>query len=713
MFYFPQTKQSKMTIQQDKSLKFTAKLSSISLLCLSLFTAFPVLAANVNTDKFDSKFYAKYAPQTLYDMLQNTPGANSLLVELERSQQSRGFGSSGEQILINNQRLSGKENSIDKELENIQARDVEYIEIIRGTNSELAVQSKGLVVNVVLKETNENSILWSIGAEKVDYQSPALMGSVYLSARKGDLKYRVGLVQEASPFTVLRHEQHFQPDGEHSLNSKYKESRDLIQRRVNGKLEYQISDAIDFQINALYEKFYMDRNVDKETEYLLEQSTKFDTTLFDYDRDKWEVGGDINFEISKANQLRLLFISNETDADEDVSFTSAPLKQDKALIYRLPREYVTSENILRTNWKYNLNSAHSFDSGIEIAINKRDEELRLTRETSNYRSVEANNIKETRYEAFVNYNYAISNNLNLQSSLIYEESTMDVATNIQVQSDTSNQVRDSSSRTFNYLKPRLNLRYDLSDTYQVRFNYEKTVSQLSLRDFVPWYNQFEERLEPVNPDLEPEVRNEFSVTLEKKWQATSGSISLTPYYHDIKQLITEIPLDDRSGDGNLDSAKEYGVTVTTNFGLEYFGLNNSLISANYTWRNSEMIHPFTGQPSPIERAAENLWDLTFNQNELLPNLSVSASFSNKTPYIFNYYNYQGRLTSDLTLNAYIDYKINNKLKLRLSGENLLKRKYKVYKDRHIGNFADSEFLRHEVRDNEFSPEIALTLTGQF
>lgn len=689
------------------------KLSPIRLLCFSLIAATNSYAANTNSDKFNSTFYVKYAPQTLYDMLQNTPGANSLLIELESASQNRGFGSSGDQILINSQRISGKENSIDKELENIQAKDVDYIEVIRGTNSELAVQSKGVVVNVVLKEINDNSLLWTVGAEKVADLPNQFIGSAFLSARQGNVKYRVGLVQEADPRTIDRNDQHFQPNKQHFLTSDYKQKTELIRRRANGQIEYQLTPAIDLKVNALYEKFYLDRSIDKQSQYLLTKDTELETTYFDYDRNKWEIGGDANVTINDNNELRWLFISNKTDAVEKLWLTSGDTEQDQSLIYQLPRKYITSENIVRGNWKYSLNNTHSLDSGVEVAINKRDEELELIRASSNYRSIESNDIKETRYEVFVNYNYVIAMDLNLQSSLIYEKSTMDVSTDIQVFSDALSEVEGNTSRTFNYLKPRINLRYDLDDVYQLRFNYERTVSQLSLYDFVPWYNQFESRLEPVNSELEPELRDEYSLSIEKKWRATSGSISLTPYYHDISELITEIPLHGGSGNGNIDSAKEYGLTLKTHFGLEYFGFDNTLISASYRWRDSEMTNPFTGITDSIERTPQNQWDLKINQNEILPGLSVSATFTNKTPHKFNYYSYKGRVSSDLTLDAHIDYKINNQLKLRLAGENLLDRKYVVFKDRHLGHVAQTDFLRYEVRDNEFSPELSLTLTGQY
>ncbi|PAJ75234.1 hypothetical protein CJF42_06180 [Pseudoalteromonas sp. NBT06-2] len=85
-----------------------------------------------------------FEPQTLYDILEKTPGANRLLNSMNNTSQNRGFGSVGDQILINSKRMSGKENNIANELDNIQAKDIDYIELIRGARSDLDVQNNGL-----------------------------------------------------------------------------------------------------------------------------------------------------------------------------------------------------------------------------------------------------------------------------------------------------------------------------------------------------------------------------------------------------------------------------------------------------------------------------------------------------------------------------------------------------------------------------------------
>lgn len=467
------------------------------------------------------------------------------------------------------------------------------------------------------------------------------------------------------------------------------------------------------QLNALYEKIYVDATIINDSEYLITNSQENKALLYDWARNKWEISGDITYAVNDDNQLKLLFISNKLDSDDKI-WHSASLNGDVLQPdYQLPRKYTSKENVLRTNWRYKLTPQHTFDSGIEGAINQLDEKLQfISQSNSPYHSTELNDIKETRYEAFSNYNFAISSTLNLQSSLIYERSTIDVKTDLSLITDTLQNAQNDVSRTFSYLKPRLNIRYDLNDIYQMRFNYQRTVSQLDLKSFVPWFDSYENRLEETNPDLKPEVRDKYSVGLEKQWQQTNGSLTLTPYYHKISDLINEVLLTKRSGNGNIDSAKEYGVKLDTHFGLEAIGLNNTLISANYTWRDSEVIHPFTGEKSPIERVSQNEWNIKINQNEILPGLSLSLTLEDKSHYEFYYYDYQGNVDTKMSANAFIDYQVTKNLKVRLKGDNLLHDKYTVNKTRHTELFTQSDFLRQEQRKNERAPRFSITLTGQ-
>lgn len=134
-------------------------LKSFIISALLCSVAFPgaAFAQSSNDDQsvvtYDKEYFIKYDPVTLFDMLQRVPGVQAILDANRRQgggggsggtnrggQQERGFGSGGDQILINNKRLSGKANNISDTLARISATTVERVEIIRGASSDLDVQ---------------------------------------------------------------------------------------------------------------------------------------------------------------------------------------------------------------------------------------------------------------------------------------------------------------------------------------------------------------------------------------------------------------------------------------------------------------------------------------------------------------------------------------------------------------------------------------------
>jgi len=698
---------------------FSAKANTLACIALTLFGANTVVYAEgtakdiANTDTYGIDFFMPYEPQTLYDILEKIPAANSALIAMSSTTQNRGFGSSGDQILINNKRFSGKENDLRKELDNIQARDVEYVELIRGTRSGLDVRSEGVVVNVILKKQVEASILWSAAAVKTSGMNAEPRGSLIYSDSYGGLKYRLGIERFANLTKLVRRDLYTDTADIQTDEIQRIRPNKYIENQLTTKLEYSLSKDTAIQLSGLFAWIYVDADIDINSRDFIEQTLNRDTITLDWHRDQWELSGDITHQVNQANHLKVLFISNRAASNDQTWKVSHELGGDM-LSYELPRDYVSSENVLRGNWSYTLNNQHTFDSGAEIAINQFDEHLQfISHDDAPYHSTEINDIEEKRYELFGNYNYAVSPRLNLQSSLVYERSTMDVFTDFMLVDDINEQAEKYTSRSFSYLKPRLNIRYDYSDLVQLRFNYERTVSQLDLRDFVPEFNRDETRLEETNPDLKPEVRDELSFSIEKQLQETDGSITITPYYHDITDLIVEVPLSEYSGDGNIDSGKEYGVKFETNFGLEALGIENTVISANYTWRNSEMIHPFTGETTDIDLLSDNDWQFKINKTDILPGLSASFTLSNRSPYLYTRHDFQGTRENDIKGRGFIEYQLSKHLKLKLEGTQLFGHKSDFKRRRHNGLFTETDVLRYEHRFDERPARYVLTLSGQF
>ena len=95
------------------------------------------------------------------------------------------------------------------------------------------------------------------------------------------------------------------------------------------------------------------------------------------------------------------------------------------------------------------------------------------------------------------------------------------AYNVQLATDTQSQIITgidvSNSRSFTYLKPRFDLRWDRNDRDQVRATLERTVSQLDFSDFVASYDGRQDQISGGNPELEPERAAELIMAARAHW----------------------------------------------------------------------------------------------------------------------------------------------------------------------------------------------------
>jgi len=107
-----------------------------------------------STATYPAAYFSEYAPLTVNDMLDRIPGIDLILQQQSGSSSfgggSRGLGSSS-QILIDGKRMAGKANEARAQLDKISADQVNYIEIVRGTSSDLDVQNTGQLMNIVLR----------------------------------------------------------------------------------------------------------------------------------------------------------------------------------------------------------------------------------------------------------------------------------------------------------------------------------------------------------------------------------------------------------------------------------------------------------------------------------------------------------------------------------------------------------------------------------
>ncbi|MBT5032479.1 MAG: TonB-dependent receptor, partial [Proteobacteria bacterium] len=154
---------------------------------------------------------------------------------------------------------------------------------------------------------------------------------------------------------------------------------------------------------------------------------------------------------------------------------------------------------------------------------------------------------------------SLNDKLSLQSALTGEFSTI-----------FQNRDGETNSRSFQFLKPRVELRYDWTQTDQFRFLVERTASQLDLSDFVASRNVADDLINFGNPDLEPETTWTSSIGYERRFADDGGSLEMTLVYERISDHIDKILIGDAdSGVGNIGSAERLGfdLDLSTRFGF--------------------------------------------------------------------------------------------------------------------------------------------------
>lgn len=168
-------------------------LGPLSVLCLSLLSVNAIAQdAEDSTVTFPSTYFSEYAPLTVNDMVNRIPGIELILGSSSSSSGGdRGLGSSA-QILVDGKRLAGKSNEASEQLNRIAANEVDYIQIIRGSSSDLDVQNSGQIINIVLLESlSRSNISTEISTTRYADGTTEPGGSIAWSGQTGKLNFLV------------------------------------------------------------------------------------------------------------------------------------------------------------------------------------------------------------------------------------------------------------------------------------------------------------------------------------------------------------------------------------------------------------------------------------------------------------------------------------------------------------------------------------------
>jgi outer membrane receptor for ferrienterochelin and colicins len=637
-----------------KTLVFRALSSSFVTLTLLLLAAQSVSAQdNVGDDStvvYPASYFAEFNPVTAQDMLDRIPGVGSATGGGGNFGGSRqgggnggrglGSGSGGSQIIINGKRTAGKNNQTSGQMDRITAEQVDYIQIIRGTSGELDVRGSSQVVNVVLfEELSSNSLSFEANMDRYLDHNTAPGGSLAYSGQSGALNYVLSAAAEPRYDHGVSKETSVLAD--FSLNDEVREERireqDSYDLSVN--LDYEINLKSSARLNGLYSQNDNPTDVLRyTTDFRVNPSlTAIEREEIPGDRDNWEIGGDYEYVMDSGSRFKFLFISNRNDSasTRERFDVFADGSESKDLFLDLAS--TTTERIVRASFTRGFLEDQDIEFGAERAQTTLASSLALglpdstgtpsadfgglvPQNVSNANST----VEEIRLEPFIIHNWNINSRTSLESTLLYELSQIS-------QSGDVNRKRD-----FDFIKPKVDLRYNLTPQLQLRGSIEKVVQQLRFSDFVASNDpQDNDSLTLAgNENLRQEWFWKYDINAEYRLPNDIGVVDANIFYHRHTDVISRIdvsPSEDdlQSANGNIGEGDMYGITLNASIRMRMFNMPNLLVTSRLNVRDSSITDPFLGIERRFERYGRGRLNLGFRHDVPKWNMNYGLEWSNR------------------------------------------------------------------------------------
>lgn len=733
------------------NMKFvTALLLSTSLSITSYAAEEAATDASVVT--YDSAYFESFSPVTLLDMLMAVPGVPDILNKNRQQARrasmgggggQRGFGSGGDQILMDGKRLAGKANNISDTLSRVSASQVERIELIRGAASGLDVQSQGLVINIVMLEGSSTSTtFWQVKGEYTEgYQFiPEFL--ISHSGSKGKLDYSFSYENQNNDFFFNGSEEFYQPDDTLKATQELIGEFDRFGHKVNSNLAYEFNDGGRLRLNGLFEKNGIngDETRDKTSDTL--RPVFWDT---DIDNKKWEIGGDYSRSLGVLGSLKTLFVINQSNNDMTV-YRFKGSDDEKYESVRDITDQGQSEKILRASISKGIAKGQTLEVGGEAAINV------LNKVFQNFDRIDAVSeliidntdnveIKENRYEVFVNHSYNISSNMVLQSSLTTEFSK------ITADNTFLNGQIDSRDTSFTYLKPRVNFRYDYTDRDQFRFLIEKKVSQLNFNNFVTRFDPQEQLYREGNTAIRPEQTWDVAFTYEHRLPNDSGSFEGEVFYRKYTDHISTVDFTDyvdygfnsidvdaffalppdqalqdyvddtgssySAKSGNIRAAKAYGAKLKSNLRLGFVGVPNATLSVNYTYEKRRTTDQFTALMRNFDRHSDHRIDINFRHDLAQYKATYGFEFRARSDYARYYISYYWPNQPAANIKIFAEKTVFSNYKLRFEAEGLTRNRGSSTYWNYSDHIRFNKLYERQEKHNKRPIELRISLQGTF
>ena len=570
------------------------------------------------------------------------------------------------------------------------------------------------------------SVQYDVSGQQFEDNTVVPRGNLSLSGTRGGLDYQIQ-AQSGNNHDVTTYKEN-SVLGDFSAN-------DFIYRKdiddgggygLSANVGYEINPNSSARLSGQFTEGTNDTDINRKTVNLRTQPS-----IESYQREdirseinNWEIGGDYEYNTARGDRFKVLLISNSFTPDrlrERWNLTG-PSSESKNLF--LDSTSTTKERIIRSSYTLDMfGGSQDIEFGAERAQTILDSSLALGTLNPNGISSAAvgglvpvdipnarSSVEEMRYEPFVIHNWVFNPRMSLESSILYEDSTI----------TQSGQV--SKERNYDYVKPKLDFRYDLTPTIQLRGTMEKIVQQLSFNDFVAALDRNDEDRDVQfgNENIKQEWYWNYEFNAEYRLPNDIGVASARIFYEDWTDKIERIDVspskDNLQGaNGNIGDGEKYGLELNSSTRMRMIGLPNLLINASISFEDSNITDPFLG----IERRMSFNWrgrqNLSFRHDIPSKRINWGVRFSNTPDGNRKFYDLIDieYWDSDPFWSAFFEWRSRNNTTVRLQTNRMGNWEFCRKRFRYNGGIADGYLAELESNCNHSGHDITLRVTGTF
>jgi hypothetical protein len=416
------------------------------------------------------------------------------------------------------------------------------------------------------------------------------------------------------------------------------QNREQTAYEYSTNLDYLINDKSSVRFNALYGLDDAETDVDRWTTDLTMATTPItqEREDNDNDRDNWEIGGDYEYNFANGSRFKVLFIVNESN-DGQLRERFDVLDNDEEKNLFLDTYSKNQERIVRGAYNLDLFEGHDIEVGIERAQTILNSNLSLAvnsltgTPSANHGGLvpvpvsNANSkVEEIRVEPYLVHNWNLNARMTLESTVKVESSEIEQSGDV------------FNKRDFNFFKPKVDYRFNITPVLQLRGTLEKTVSQLNFRDFVAAsdFNDDDTNVQTGNVQLQQEEAWQYDLNIEYRLPNDVGVVDASIFYHDLENVIERIdvstsPTQLDSASGNIGDGKRYGLRANASIRLGMINLPNVLTTSRFTLQDSDVTDPFLGISRRTEQYVRGSLEIGFRHDIPRYNMNYGLSWNNR------------------------------------------------------------------------------------